>query len=206
MSNFVAYLDILGTSSKVINEQFSDALMLDFANPVALAARNHPKCRFAVFSDCVIFSCPSVEPYELLEVIGNMYLNWCGDVIFVRGGITLGEINWVDFDLDKKVFNKLENFSHARVYGKALVEAYRLEQSSGPGAVPFVSNEAAEKLEATIPNSIYRGQSSVLKFLTLDKLKIFQGYCNIFAERDTSQEAKNHYLATIRIIDAILKV
>ncbi|MHC4440892.1 MAG: hypothetical protein ACYS3S_26380, partial [Planctomycetota bacterium] len=165
MSNFVAYLDILGTSSKIINEQFSDALMLDFSSPVALAAIRHSKCRFAVFSDCVILSCPGAKPYEFLEVIGNMYLSWCADAIFVRGGIALGEIKWVDFYSDKKEFNKQENFSHARVYGKALVEAYRLEQSSGPGALPFVGNEAAERLEKVIPSSIYRGQNNVLKFL-----------------------------------------
>ncbi len=161
MSSFVAYLDVLGTSSKIINEQFGDASMLDFSNPVALTAIEHPNCRFAVFSDCVIVSCPNTEPKELLEVIGDMYLQWCADAIFVRGGIALGEINWVDFHLDNNIFNQLKNFSHARVYGKALVEAHQLEQSSGPGAVPFVSNEAAERLEAYIPNSIYIGDKAM---------------------------------------------
>lgn len=203
MSSFVAYLDIWGSSSKIINEQFDDSLMLDFANPVALTAIQHPNCRFAVFSDGVVVSCSSAKPKELLEVIEKMYLQWCADAIFVRGGISLGEINWVPFNY--KEFDQLKNFSHARVYGKALVEAYKLEKGSGPGAVPFVSDEAAEEIEDNIPNSIYRGQNNVLKFLSSEKLSVFKKYCKIFVENEADMEAKRQYLATIRIIDAILK-
>jgi hypothetical protein len=206
MPQLVAYFDILGTSEMVTNDRFSDWLALDFANPVGLAAHEHPKLRFAVFSDCVIISCDSDNAEEFVSVIRELYLSWFSDGICVRGGIARGEIYWVDFELDKRMFNNLPNFSHARVYGKGLVQAYNLERRSGPGAVAFVSDEAASLIESSAPNSIVRGTNNVLNCLSPEFLLFVRHFLqSMFDDSETSEQAKPHYRATIDVIDSILK-
>ena len=162
MGHLVAFLDILGTKEMVKQDQFGDMHILDFANPVGLMARTSLNTRFAVFSDCVIMSTPMEKHEEFVAVISYTYSQWFSDYILVRGGISLGEIFWVDHSASDDLFHNLKNFAYSRVYGKALVAAHKLEQSSGPGAICYVDESASEFLHEMNENYIVQGQTDAL--------------------------------------------
>ena len=202
--HLVAFLDILGTKTKVANKQFDDLIALDFANPVGHRAHEFRDSHFAVFSDCVIFSTPAEKPIEFLQILGEIYIEWYADAIFVRGGIAVGEIYWISMDSDERVFRRLPNFSFARVYGSALVEAVEIERSSGPGAFAFASDHAAQILSKAVPRSIYRGQNNVV--VCVEDYRLRQIRClfdQISQEADSGQS--RHLLASVRLIDLICK-
>ena len=142
MESLVAFLDILGTKDSVMREKFSAMHILDFVNIVGVAAHDNKNLRFAVLSDSVIISAEANYADEFIKALGLIYPNWFGDGIYVRGGIALGEIEWVDQPHTDKWFRNLENFMYARVYGKALIEAYEIEQKSGPGAICFMNEKS----------------------------------------------------------------
>ena len=153
MSHFAAYFDILGTKDLVSHGEFSDLHALDFSGAVIVAAHQYPASRFAAFSDCVILTTPSNAPEEFLSVLVLLCGNWMSDGIFVRGGIALGDVKWVDDDIDKQIKHR-RNLRCARVYGTALNEAVEIERSSGPGILAFASNAAAECIRKIEPESV----------------------------------------------------
>jgi hypothetical protein len=157
MDSLVAFLDILGTKELVNKDQFGDMKSIDFSNVVGIAAKNKQNMRFAVFSDSVILSCNKEFVHDFILTLQFIYGQWFSDHIFVRGGIDLGEINWVDYPATDENFNQLNNFSYARVYGKALIGAYEIEQTSGPGAICYVSEEASNLLCQANDNYILNG-------------------------------------------------
>lgn len=204
MAHLVGFFDILGTSEMVKGDIFSDSHILDFSNAVGLAALDHPAFRFAVFSDTVIISCNANRVSEFISVVKEMHSHWFADYIFVRGGIALGEIQWVDCDVDKQVFSKLPNFSHARVYGKALIEAYNLERQSGPGMLCFVSENAANLFSKAVPGSIFSSLSHILVWMPPEKLdKLRKIFKSLTEGKGISIEAQRHFLTTNRFLEQI---
>lgn len=203
MEKLVAYFDILGVSEKVLNGEFSDAHIRDFAGIVGAMANEHPDFRFAVFSDSVVLSCEKVLVKEFIEVIRELYLNWCGDYLFVRGGIALGEIKWVDSLSDKK-FSNLSNLAYARVYGSAFVEAVKLEEKSGPGVLCFASEKAAELIKKSVPYAIFQTIIPILNWIPPEKvsqmLQIFRDEVN---SKKTSKEERRHFLATLHFLEQL---
>ena len=162
MESLVAFLDILGTKDLVKNDQFSELHILDFVNPVGIAANDHPNLRFAVLSDSVIISAECNYVDEFIEALAFIYPNWFGDGINVRGGIAVGDIEWVDQPHTDKWFRNLNNLMYARVYGKALIEAYEVEQKSGPGAICFVNEKASDLIYKINSNYILEGATNAL--------------------------------------------
>ena len=201
--HLVAFVDILGTKGKVASGTFSDMHLFDFANIIGVAAHHNPDSRFAAFSDSAIISTPASRPNEFLGILDLCFSNWFADAIFVRGGVAVGGITWVDIHLDQVFFRQLPNFACARVYGPALVEAVELERTSGPGAFAFASDAAAELLATARADSIYRDQSNVVVCLSPERLngirKLQQRFLDI---EDTS--GQRHLRASIRLIDRIL--
>ena len=199
----VAYFDILGTKDRVQRGFFDDIAALDFANPAGIVAGQFPSFRLAAFSDCVVISAPSSRPLDFLRAVHFLTGNWSQDLVFARGGIALGEITWVDSPPHDKMF-RLPNFSCARVYGKALVEAFTLERSSGPGVVTFVSDLASNLFEKEVPGSILRGQSNILICLTQREITAWKLYYSDLAAREPDQSpARIHFLATLRVLSTI---
>src|SRR5207248_2831494 len=92
VDQYVAFLDVLGTTELVNRGEFNDWRSLDFANPVGVVAGRFPNMRFAVFSDSVVVSCPEDQPRDLLRALCFIYGQWYSDYILVRGGLTFGEI------------------------------------------------------------------------------------------------------------------
>jgi len=126
-------------------------------------------------------------------------MNWLADAIWVRGGIDIGEINWVDFSLDS-TFRGYPNLSIARVYGRALVGAYDIEQTSGPGILPFATQQAAEHIERISPNSTFSLATPVIRFCADVQLeRLVQFYSN-FLRDDTPALERKHIEATLRAI------
>ena len=162
MDSLVAFLDILGTKAMVNQGRFTDMRALDFTNVVGVASKSKPNMHFAVFSDSVIVSCNKEFVHDFILTLQFIYGHWFSDHIFVRGGIDLGEINWVDYPITDNSFNQLENLSYARVYGKALIGAYDIEQKSGPGAICYVSEEASKLLLQANENYIIHGITDML--------------------------------------------
>src|SRR2546430_15950153 len=142
----VAFLDILGTRERVRSGQFGRITAHDFVNPVGVVARVLPRVRFAAFSDSVLISADIADAGDFLAALAFVHRQWFSDLVFVRGGISLGEIDWVDDKTIDQLFEGTRNFLYARVYGGALVEAHHLEQSAGPGALCTVSQAAVSVL------------------------------------------------------------
>src|SRR5262245_27017760 len=117
MSNLVAFLDILGTQESIRTGRFGRWDSIEFANPVGLAAMANPDMQFAAFSDSVLISAPQETVDRFVAVIAHLLGNWFCESIFARGGIALGDINWVDHPVIDGAFHALENFRYARVYG-----------------------------------------------------------------------------------------
>ncbi len=202
MKYLVGYFDILGTSAMTKQDQFSDAYMLDFSNAVGVAAIDHPALRFAVFSDSVVISSPVARAKEFITAVAEISSNWFADFIFVRGGVALGDIRWVDFKRDD-LFRR-PNYSHSRVYGKALVEAYELERHSGPGMLYFVSEDAAQLFAKKIPGSIFSSLCPILVWMSEDSLgKLVKIFNLLLRDKNLCKEARRHYLATFRLFEQI---
>ena len=205
MSHLVGFFDILGTSEMVTQGSFSEYFSFDFVNPVGLAAMRYPEFKFAVFSDNAVISCDASRASEFVFLITELHMSWFADHIFVRGGVALGDIQWVEFDIDKK-FNGLSNFSFSRVYGEALIEAYNSERRSGPGALCFVSEDAAAFLKKKVPGSIFSTLSHILVWMPTEKLDHLIGvFKDLSEKKEKSIEAQRHFLATVRLLKQIRK-
>lgn len=148
MSNLVAFLDMLGNQESIRSGRFHPADTLEFANPVGIAAMRNPEMQFAVFSDSVVVSAPADAVDRFVAVVAHLLGNWFCESILARGGVALGEIEWIAQSSIDGHFRALTNFHYARVYGRALVEAVELERSSGPRAICFLSPSAAEHVAA----------------------------------------------------------
>lgn len=158
----VGFFDILGTKDAVMNGHFSDSIARDFVGPVGIAAMDFPKLRFAVFSDSVIVSAEDGDDEDFLNAVTYINGQWLADWIFVRGGVAAGDIRWVDSPINDKKFDQYPNLMYARVYGKALILAHDIEQKSGPGAIVFLTEPAAERVSAINPNCVLPGATPML--------------------------------------------
>lgn len=197
MDSLVAFLDILGTKEMVNQGRFTDMRALDFTNVVGVASKSKPNMHFAVFSDSVIVSCNKEFVHDFILTLQFIYGQWFSDHIFVRGGIDLGEINWVDYPVTDKTFNQLDNFSYARVYGKALIGAYEIEQKSGPGAICYVSEEASKLLFQTNENYILPGITDMLIWADewlIDGL--YRTFDLLLKKDNINKKARRHIKAT----------
>lgn len=205
MESFVAYLDILGTKDMVSRDKFSDAHVLDFTGAVVGAASEFRSARFAAFSDCVILSSPADKAPDLLNILCFLFGNWVSDGVLVRGGVGLGEIDWVDDQIDPAC-RRLKNFSFARVYGKALSDAVEIERSSGPGILPFASDAVADRLQHAAPDSILCLSSNILRWFEWEKFDKWIGYLGIALEHNDSAQAARHIRATKRVLELFRKL
>jgi hypothetical protein len=188
--HLVAFFDILGTRENVMSERFSDIDIVEFVNPIALAAGFTPTVRFAVISDCLIISAKPSEIQSLLRAINFMYSNWFSELVYVRGAIAYGDIRWVDDPHVDKVFQRYRNLIYARIYGKGLVAAYEFEQHSGPGAICFLTNSAANLFRKEEPNSVLDNGVPMLCWATEQEAKKAEGYVNLLlarADKDTRE-------------------
>lgn len=173
--------------------------IFDFTNIIGVAAQKNPNLRFAVFSDCVIISCNQELVYDFILTLQLIHSHWFADHIFVRGGIDIGEINWVDYPVIDKGFDHLINFSYARVYGNALVGAYEIERNSGPGPICYVSEEASKLLRQANENYIIDGITDML--IWADK-RLIDGLHRTFEflldRNNFNENAKRHIIAAYK--------
>jgi hypothetical protein len=194
----VAFLDVLGTSAMVRDGQFGRITAYDFVNAAGLAARFLPSIRVAAFSDSVVISANVHAARDFLAALAFVHRNWFSDAILVRGGISFGEIDWVhDEPALESIFTSVPNFLYARVYGRALVDAHRLEQRSGPGALCTLSHRAALVLSEVDPAAVLDGPS---RYLVWSDPRGVGWFTSFFRHglRDTSpdSEASRHIHAT----------
>ncbi len=195
----VGYFDILGTRDAVLKDEFSDLMILDFVAPVGIAAGILKTIRYAVLSDCVIFSCEDGHEKDFIKAVSIMCGQWSADLIQVRGGIASGEIRWVDYEHADALFSKFKNLMYARLYGKALVKAHEIEQKSGPGAIIYVSDSAAELIANIEQNAILSGITPSLCWATEREAKLLERYSHQALEYEKQDSAgQRHALATKR--------
>jgi len=198
MDSFVAFLDILGTTEKVRRGEFSDLELLDFANPVGSVAHCNPAFRFAVFSDSVILSCETDHARDFVSVLSFLYSQWFSDHILVRGGVSVGEVRWVDDSNTDDLFRRLKNFMYARVYGKALVAAIQLEERSGPGAICYVDERASRLLSKEDENFILQGQTDALIWADDKGIEYWLDVTSLYLSyTEERTELRRHLRATV---------
>lgn len=185
-------------------DRFSDVDALEFVNTIGIAARFTPSVRFAVFSDSLIISTESTEIRPLLRAINFMYGNWFSEMVRVRGAISCGDIRWVDDAPSDELFRGRTNLTYARVYGKGLVIAHELEQKSGPGAICFLTESAAQLFRATEPNSVLDAHTPMLCWATKQQAETLEGYAVNFLERTQKDSAEwrhanatKHYCSSV---------
>ena len=202
--SIIGFFDILGTRDAVMSDRFSDIDTLEFVNAIGIAAGMTPTLRFAVFSDSLIISTEQSQAGPVLRAINFMYGNWFSELIYVRGAISCGDIRWVDDQASDKFFKKYPNLTYARVYGKGLIIAHELEQKSGPGAVCYLTEQAAELLPSEESCSVLESHTPMLCWATEREAKACKGYAKLHFERtdkDTTERrhaaATKHYWNTV---------
>ncbi|EMS78846.1 hypothetical protein [Desulfotignum phosphitoxidans] len=202
-----AFLDILGTKALIESGEFGDLHALDFVNPVGIAAQLIPSVRFAAFSDCVMISAHKNNHEDFISAISFCYSQWCADHVFVRGAISFDEIHWVDDSNTDARFKRLSNFTYARIHGKALVSAYKLEGSSGPGVLCFISDNASEFLQKKANFYILHwGQTDSLIWCNESDAHRLKGIFETLAENSTpGSEKHKHFRATMKYFQALTK-
>lgn len=200
----IGFFDILGTSEAVMHDRFSDIDVLEFVNVIGIAASACKAIRFAVFSDSLIVSTEPANARELIKAINFMYSNWFAELIHVRAAISSGDINWVGHPPTDELFRSVPNLTYARVYGRGLVKAHELEQRSGPGAICFLTQSAAEVFRSKESNSVLEGHTSMLCWLTKDQATIQSRYARSHLARTEEDStpgrhaaATEHYFANI---------
>lgn len=194
----VGFFDILGTREDVLSGNVPDAASIDFSGPVVLAACNCPTIRFAIFSDSVIISSSENDASNFLRAASFMYGQWYADLIFVRGGVAEGEINWLA-DAAKAGLTRaaLPNLSSVRIYGKGLVLAYEIEQRSGLGAVTYLTENAAIRLRGAAPNSVLPGITPMLCWASeREALSLVKRDIDCFGRSAIEGPSRRHALAT----------
>lgn len=193
----IGFFDILGTKEAVMTDRFSDLHALDFAAPASVAAQYFPSLRVAVFSDSVIISAEKGSEIDFVKAIALMYSQWWADFILVRGGIAFGDIRWVDYETSDKIFRNCSNLACARVYGKGLVLAYELEQRAGPGAIPYLTEQAAGIISKVNKNCVLPGVSLMLSWAPKKRAEMLSKYAEIYLEHQPQEgAARRHGLAT----------
>jgi hypothetical protein len=191
----VAFLDILGTSSRVRSHEFDDYEMLDFVNPVCLLAQDIPSLQCGAFSDSVVISTTGEDVASILTGLSFLFRCWMSDYIFVRGGLAIGEINWLDMGTTDSDWRRLKNLAFARVYGNGLLNAQEIERSSGPGAVCFVSPTASGLVRAFNADLILRGPVDVLVWAPHRTNRWAQHLCSKEAGRNDPDSAVGRQMA-----------
>lgn len=193
----VGFFDILGTQAAVMADRFSDVTALDFAGPAGVAAQLFGAVRVAVFSDCVIVSSESGDGREFLRAVTLMYGQWSADCIQVRGGVAEGDIRWVDHDAVDVMCRRLPNFTCARVYGRGLVLAHQLESHSGPGAIAYVTERAAQVLLNIDGKSVLQGVAPMLCWASQRQAQVLVRYAAAGVEREPQEgDGRRHALGT----------
>ena len=203
-NSIVCFFDILGTCERVKEGEYDDIQALDFANPVGLVARHNQKMRFAVFSDSVIFSCPEEEAKSFVAVVSYLYSQWFSDCVIVRGGVSVGEINWVDDRTTDDMFRCLRNLSLSRVYGKALVAAHSTEDLSGPGAICFLDEPSSALLKRIDSKFVLAGPTDALVWLDKSTLEYWSKVLPMWkSSYAVGEEARRHLTATIDYLSRV---
>jgi len=204
LNYIVCFFDILGTASRVRKGEFDDIEALDFVNPIGLVAMYNRNMRFAVFSDSVIISCPYSDAKDFVAVVSYLYSQWFADIVIVRGGISVGEINWVDDSNTDQMFRRLKNLSFSRVYGKALVAAHNIEERSGPGAICYLDESASNLFRGVDDKYVLSGTTDSLIWpdkRTLDYyLKVIPGWKEGY---NVGDEARRQVSATIDYFEKV---
>ena len=157
-----------------------------------------PTLRCAAFSDSVVISAPEKEIENLLIGLSYLFSQWISDCVFVRGGLALGEIIWVDMDsrIDSG-FRQLKNLAFVRVYGKGLLDAQGIEKSSGPGAVCFLSPKVSELVKAFNIQSVLQGPVDVLVWASRRINRLAQSLSSGYQQKDASnKDVSRHMIAT----------
>lgn len=195
--SLIGFFDILGTREAVLGGRFSDLTALDFSGPAGLAAKFFPSIRVGVFSDSVVVSADDGDERSFLGAVALMYGQWYADFVLVRGGVAVGEIRWVEHKPADELFAANKNFACSRVYGSGLVWAYELEQRSGPGAIPFLTELAADRLSILDSNSVLVGISPMLCWASEREATTLLGYAKTNLEHAPDQgAARRHGQAT----------
>lgn len=198
MRQLIAFLDILGTSEKVKRGHFDDLIALDFVNPVGVAARYMPKIQFAAFSDSVLVSADITLVTDFIATLTFMHRQWFSDNILVRGGVSVGDIRWVEVEEIEHLFRGLSNFRYARVYGRGLVDAIALEQKSGPGAICFLSDSVASILHSAIAESVFNGPTKALVWANEKQVNwLIQLFTDSLEGEVKETDARRHLQATL---------
>ena len=202
--SLVGFFDILGTRDKVVNDRFCDIDVLEFVNAIGVAAGFTPNIRFVVFSDSLIIATEPTQIRSLLQALNFMYGNWFSELVYVRGAFSCGDVRWVDDAVSDKHFRRLSNLTYCRIYGKGLVSAYQLEQSSGPGAVCFLTKEAAALFREKETASVLDGNVPMLCWATSRQAKIADKYASSHLERSQKDSpewkqaaATKHYWTSV---------
>lgn len=192
-NQLVLFLDVLGTKN-----QINSMVPLDsstFVNPIIFAAESYPSIHFAVFSDCVIISCSLEEQKCCVSVLGFLYNIWIGDGMLVRGGLSFGEIRWINDHSVDKIAKKLNNISFSRVYGKALVNAHNIEGKSGPGAMCFIDRYGSNVLDKIY---VLEGPTDCLICAEESGVKGTIDICRYYLkEPDIGEDEYKHWKATL---------
>ncbi len=203
----VGFFDILGTRDAVMKDRFSDLTALDFVGPVGIAAKLFPSLRFAVFSDSVIVSAEGGDETSFIKAVSVMYGQWFSDFVLVRGGVAEGEIRWVDHKPVDKMFARFPNLMFARVYGKALILAHELEQRSGPGAIPYLTEQASSVIEKVESNAVLPGVTPMLCWATEKEAIVLAGYAQVNLEHEPHEgHGRRHAIATRHYWDQVVSL
>lgn len=193
----VGFFDILGSKAAISSGRFSDLTTLDFAGPASLAAMLFPAIRVSIFSDFVIVSAEAGNYPDFLKAVSLMYGQWWADFILVRGGIAEGEIRWVDHEPIDAEFRLCRNLSCSRVYGDGLVLAYEAEQRSGPGAIPYLTEIAADLLSEVEENSVLQGVTPMFCWASEKRAELMLKYASLNSDHEAQQgNGRRHALAT----------
>lgn len=204
LNSIVCFFDILGTRERVKKGEFDDIEALDFANPVGIVAMHNQNMRFAVFSDSVIFSCPEEDAKSFVAVVSYLYSQWFSDTVFVRGGVSVGEINWVDDMATDAMFCRLRNLSFSRIYGKALVTAHSTEERSGPGSICFLDESSSAILKRTDSKFVLAGPTDALVWLDKRSLEYWADILPMWQTNyKVGDEARRHLTATIDYLSRV---
>jgi hypothetical protein len=175
-----------------------------------VAAKYNPLFRFAAFSDSALMSAESSKLDRFVALASYFLCNWYEEGLLVRGGISLGEIEWIDHPALDRDFGYLPNVHYARMYGQAFVDAVELERS-GPGAICFLSEAAAELLTTSSPSNVLTGLTGVerptLVWLDAMRASILRDELSRRVQDTIGQmKRRDHLAATLRYVEELIRV
>ncbi len=181
----VAYLDILGFSTKRDDDDIESCLM-DFSGPLAIAAPEFSNVRFSVFGDCAFLAAPLEDAAQVIAAIRYAFAQWIADGILVRGGISLGPYRETQTaTLALAVQSK--NFSGHLFSGKGVTRAVRLE-GRGNAALLFTNGATARFYAEKYGEPVFTlGRSRIIGW--------FDDFSNLYAFTSIS------FLRMLRLLD-----